>query len=358
MTDLAGIRQSVSRASQLLNSTGFMDISRGLQTAAYQRNVREAVRELGEAAQSLVRQDNRAAYGQMNDGLRQMLWQSILMARAPATGAFVISRLGAQYPGMPDHLREADRILSSHANGFPVRVLHRMMSTILDAAPTQRTGVEQEAARQGDPMPRRITTAEAELYQRIVLRAIEQSRREEFSHRNAGDAALEAFGESFLPPLPWEDPRGFAQDQGEGMLAETLSRGGETAVRESANRIGAVVSMVRAISSAADAHYRANHPEYRLNYWIHQGCLAESGGSPAAGTRLGERLQDIRRRMNAWLEWLQRHQEHPSYVPPYGRIDAAPRASADSTQNGADNRSGPVQGPVRGPAQRGSMGLA
>ena len=33
------------------------------------------------------------------------------------------------------------------------------------------------------------------------------------------------------------------------------------------------------------------------------------------------RLQDIKRRMNAWLEWLERHQDHPSYVPPSGRLD-------------------------------------
>jgi hypothetical protein len=358
MTELAGIRQSVSRASQLLNATGFMDISRGLQTDAYQRNVRAAVRELREAARSLVQENNHRAYRGLSDHEQQMLWQSILLARAPATGAFIISRLGSRYPQMADHVREADRTLSSHANGFPVRELHRMRSSILDAAPTTQTVIEQNAEREGDPMPPGINRPEAELYQRIVLRAIQRSRLEAVSNRNPGEAALDAFSASFLPALPWENPEAFGQDQAEGRFAEIISRGGETAVRESANRIGAMVSLFRAIHDAADAHYRASHPDYRLSHWVHQGCLAETGNDSAAAERLGRRLQDIRQRMNAWLAWLERHPDHPSYVPPYGRIDAAPRASVESTRNGSDNRTGPVQGSVRGAADRGSLGLA
>jgi len=234
-----------------------------------------------------------------------------------------------------------------------------MTSSILDAAPDRRTALEQEAARGGDPMPPGITTAEAELYQRIVLRAIQQSRREESSHRNAGDAALDAFGQSFLPALPNSSDgiHGIAQDQVEGHLADAVSRGGETAVRESANRIGAIVSVIRALTDAADAHYRATHPEYRLNYWIHQGCLEERNGNAQGAAQLMQNLQDIRQRMNDWLEWLERHQDHPSYVPPSGRLDPAPRASLTTHRSGAASHNGPVQGSERGPANRGTLGF-
>ena len=360
MAEIAGIRQSVTRAWQLLNQTGFMDMSRGLHTEAFQRNVEEAVRELREAANSLVREGNRGAYGELSGSLRQSLWKSILRARAPATGVFIISRLGGQYRAMSDDVREADRSLAGLANGFPVRELHRMASEILNASPDQRTAVEQEAARGGDPMPRPISAQEATLYQRIMLRAIDQSRREASSYRNAGEAAFDAFGQSFLPALPLDSDgiRGMGQDQVEGALASAVSRGGETVARESANSIGAIVSLIRAVTDAADAHYRANHPEYRLNHWVHQGCLSECGGNGAAASRMMEQLQNIRQRMDDWLQWLQRHQDHPSYVPPGGRWEARPTASAESVRSGASNRTGSVQGSVRAPANRGSLGLA
>lgn len=360
MTDIAGIQQSVSRAWQLLNQTGFMDMSRGLYTEAYQRNVSEAMRELREASRSLVADGNRGAYGELNSNMRVMLWKSILRARAPATGIFIISRLGAQYRGMAEDVRTADNLMSSLANGFPVRELHHMTSRILNASPDPRTALEQEAARSGDPMPPGISTQEAELYQRIMLRAIQQSSREASAYRNAGEAAFDAFGQSFLPPLPdsADGMRAFGQDQVEGALASAVSRGGETVARESAQSIGAIVSLIRAISDAADAHYRANNPEYRLNHWVHQGCLAESGGNGPAAVSLMERLQNIRQRMNAWLEWLQRHQDHPSYVPPSGRLDPAPTASLSPNPSGTANRTGSVMGSMRGPSGRSSIGLA
>lgn len=359
MTDISGIRQSVTRAWHLLNETGFLDMSRGLNTEAFQHNTQEAVRELREAAHSLVQPDNRGAYGALNATLRLMLWKSILRARAPATGEYIISNIGGQYPDIAQDVREADAIMSRLSNGFPVWQLHRITARILDSAPNRQTALEQEAARQGDPIPSGITTAEAALYQRIVLRAIQQSRRESISHRNAGEAALEAFGQSFLPALPTSAGglHAIGQDQIEGSLAAAVSRGGETAARESANRIGAIVSVLRAVTDAADAHYRATHPDYRLNYWIHQGCLAECGGNGNAAVTMMENLQNIRQRANAWLEWLQRHTDHPSYVPPSGRLDPSPTASL-THQSGSLMRTGPVQGSVRGPTSLGPTGLA
>jgi len=87
MTDITGIRQSVSRAWRLLNETGFLDMSRGLNAESYQLNVREAVRELREAARSLVHPDNLGAYGELSASLRLTLWKSILRARAPASSS-------------------------------------------------------------------------------------------------------------------------------------------------------------------------------------------------------------------------------------------------------------------------------
>lgn len=349
MAQTEGIIQSVTRAWRLLNETGFMDISRGLNTEGYQRNVREAVRELREAARSLTRQDNQAAYGELDSSQRDQLWKSILAAQAPDTGIYIISRLGVRFPDMADHVRSADRAMSRRANGFPVVVLHSMTDRIIAAAPSLQSAIEREAARQGDPMPRRITTEEAELYQRIVLRAIRHSRSEAISHRNAGDAALEAFAESFLPA---HTPQDILQDQFEGAgLAATLG--------ERADGAGLIISLLRAVSSAADAHYRATNPEARLRHWIHQGCLAETHNSEQGALDLMRRLQDIKRRMDAWLQWLQRHQDHPAYVPPSGRLDPAPTASLrPALRGGVSNRAGPVQGPVEGAVDRGPQGLA
>jgi hypothetical protein len=255
MAEIAGIRQSVTRAWSLLNQTGFMDMSRGLNTEAFQHNVNKAVRELREAASSLVREGNRGAYGELNDSLRETLWKSILRARAPATGVFIISHLGVQYRTMSDHVREADRALAGLANGFPVRELHRMTSEILNASPDQTTAVEQEAARQGDPAPRGITRQEAELYQRIMLRAMQLSSREVSSHRNAGDAAISAFGESLLPAHTFDD---ILSDQAEGRSL-TIALG-----EQGAERAGLILTAFRAVSAAAGAYRRMENAEVRL----------------------------------------------------------------------------------------------
>ena len=360
MTDTNGIIQSANRAWRLLNTTGLFDMSRGLYTEAYQRNLREAVRELREAARSLVRPNNLDAYGELDESNRLTLWKSIMRARAPATGEYIYSRLGLRHREIPEDIREARRLLSSQSNGFPGRELMFIMTLILNAAPDARTILEQQAARDGDPMPPGITTAEAELYQRIMLAAIANSSREASRYRNAGEAAMETFGQTLLPALP-TDPNGmraFGQDQVEGALATAVSRGSETAVRESAQSIGAIVSLIRAVTDAADAHYRMNNPEYRLNHWVHQGCLAETGNNGNAAVQMIGQLQNIRERMDAWLQWLERHHDHPSYVPPGGRWEAAPTASLDTSRTGAANHSGPVRGAVRGAANRGSTGLA
>jgi len=349
MAEISGIRQSVNRAWQLLSETGFLDMSRGLHTEAYQNNVREAVRELREAARSLVSEGNRDAYREINNSLRMTLWKSILRARATPTGEFIISRLGAQYRRMSDDVRQADRELSGLANGFPVRELHRMTNIILNASPDQRTSIEQEAARQGDPAPQAVTRQEAELYQRIMLRAMQQSTREVNSHRNAGDAAIEAFGESLIPAHTFDD---ILSDQGEGQ-ALTVALG-----ERGAERAGLILTAFRAVSAAAGAYRRMENAEARLNYWVHEVCMAESSNDPNAASRLERQVRDIYRRMNAWLAWLQRHQDHPSFVPEGGRWEARPTASAESVRSGAANRSGSVQGSVRAPANRGPLGLA
>jgi len=348
MAEIAGIRQSVNRAWQLLNETGFLDMSRGLNTEVYQHKVHEAVRELREAASSLVRQGNRDAYGEINDDLRLKLWKSILRARATPTGEFIISHLGAQYRSMSDHVRQADREMAGLANGFPVRELHRMTTLILNASPDQQTAVEQEAARQGDPAPQAVTRQEAELYQRIVLRAMQHSTREVNSHRNAGDAAIEAFGESLIPAHTFDD---ILQDQAEGQ-SMTIALG-----EAGAERAGLILTALRAVSAAAGAHRRMENAEVRLNYWVHEVCMAESGNDPNGAARLERQVRDIYRRMNAWLEWLQRHQDHPSYVPPGGSWEARPTASAESLRSGAASGTGSIRGSVRAPANRGPLGL-
>jgi hypothetical protein len=348
MANIAGIVQSITRAWHLLGETGFLDMSRGLNTDGWQQNIREAVRELREAASSLVAQHNRDAYGELESGVRLMLWKSILRARAPATGEFIISRLGGRYRNMTDDVRAAERELAGRANGFPTRQLHQMTSIILNASPDEATAVEQEAARQGDPMPRGITPQEAALYQRILLRAMQQSNREVSSHRNAGDAAIDAFGESLIPAHALDDIL-MDQAEGRGLGAVLGEAGGEQA--------GLILNLFRAISSAADAHHRQENAQYRLNYWVRQTCLAESRNNSGAAAQLERQLLDIKRRMDEWLSWLQRHQDHPSYVPPGGRWEASPLASAESLRSGAANWTGPVSGSVRGPSSRGPVGM-
>lgn len=348
MAQTRGIVQSVQRAWRLMQQTGLFDASRGLYTEAWQRNVREAVRELREAARALVRGDNLDAYGELPENLRLELWRAILAARAPATGEFIISRLGGRYRAMSDDVRAADRAMASRANGFPVSVLHAMTARILGASPDRATVVEQEAARQGDPPPRDITQPEAELYTRIVSRAITRSNAEANSHRNAGDAALGAFGQSLLPgatPDAWLQNR--AEGDGLGLM-----------FGERAQSAGLVLSMFRAVRDGVDAHQRHTDAEYRLQHWIRQGCLAESNNDSRQAEQLFRQLKNIKDRMDAWLRWLNRHPDHPSYVPPHGTIEAAPTASLDASRAGAGNRTGPVRGSVRGPFEPGPNGLA
>lgn len=355
MAELAGIRQSIDRAWRLLSETGFMDMAMEMYTDAYRSRVHAAVTELREAVRALVRRNNRDAYGEMSAARRITLWKAILRARAPTTGIYLMGQLGARYPGMTAELETATNDLARLPAVGTTAELRRMSQRIREAMPGRRNAVEEEAARQGDPMPRGITSEEAALYQRIVFRAMRRSERESHSYRNAGDAAIGAFGESFLPAMPGQNTQGFVQDQVEGRFTE-MAVGAQRA-----NAVGATVSLIRGVLSAIDAHGRATNSTYRLNYWIHQGCLEESGGDASAAMQLGRQLQTIRQRMNAWLAWLERHQDHPSFVPPSGRIDAAPTASNDRGTNSrspAGNRRWPVQSSLHTAAVRGPEGLA
>lgn len=348
MARTQGIVQSAGRAWRLLQDTGFMDASRGLETEAWQRNLREAGRELREAAASLTAADNRDAYGELRRVQRMNLWCAILAARETAVGIRIISTLGIRYPMMADHVSEAERRLAPRANGFPVRLLRRMAARIRNASPDPATVIEQRAAEQGDPPPREVSLQEAQLYQRIMLAAMRASDREASSYRNAGDAALGAFGASLLPP---SDLSGMAQNYAEEQALDY-------AFGARANGIGAILSALRAVSDGVDAHRRATDDEYRLQHWVHQVCLRESNNDAAQALLLFQRLQDILERMNAWLQWVERHQDHPAYVPPGGEWRADPRASLGNTRGGSANRSGPVQGSVRGPYDRSPYDMA
>ncbi len=342
-----GIIQSANRAWRLLQATGFMDISRGLDTESWQRNVAEAGRELGEAASSLVASDNRDAYHELSHDQRITLWKAILAARQTRIGIRIISELGFRYRRMQDDVSEAERELASRANGFPVRELRAIGARIRAASPDPATVVERAAAEAGDPAPRGVTNEEAQLYQRVMLRAMQLSDREIAGVRNPGEAALGAFGASLLPP---SDASGFAQN-----YAEDQAVGAAFGAR--ANVIGVIISALRAVFDGAEAYRRATDDEHRLNYWIGQVCLQESHNNPDAALRLRRNLQDILERMNAWLAWLQRHTDHPSYDPPGGTIRADPTASLDLTRPGSGNRTGPVMGSVRGPYDRQPYGL-
>ena len=351
MADLNGIRQSVNHAWVLLNRTGFMDSSRGMNTEYWQRNKRNAIRELHEAKRALVRSNNLDAYGEISSRLRQLLWQSILAAASPQIGVLIISTLGGRFRDMAEHVRLADDVMSRAHKGFSNPILHRYTAIILNACPTQETIVEQAAARSGDPMPSMISAEDGELYNRIILRAITLSNREQRSHRNAGEAALEAFAGSFLPSL---SPADWTSDeiQGRGL---TIALGERVA-----DRAGAVISIVSTINNAINAHSRQNNREASINHWVFQVCITESHNDRVVAQTLRRRLHRISQQMNTWLEWLERHHEHPLYVPPGGVIEASPRASLNSqeyTRPGSINRSGPVRGSIRSAGVRGITGL-
>ncbi|MEM1411489.1 MAG: hypothetical protein AAGH19_03945 [Pseudomonadota bacterium] len=348
MARTAGIIQSINAAWRLVQETGFMDVNRGLNTESWQRNLNGAARELNEAADSLTARDNRDAYGELNNEQRMALWSAILASEQPAIGVRIISALGVRYSNIPQDLGAAESALSSRANGFPVRHLRTMAQRIRNAAPDRASVVERRAAEAGDPPPREVTRDEAELYQRIMLRAMQLSEREASSYRNAGDAALGAFGASLMPPNSVES---WAQGEVEGRSLSIL-------FGERANTAGLVFSALRAVNDGLDAHRRLRDDEYRLQHWVREVCLRESDGSAQQGLALFQRLQDILERLNGWLEWLDRHRDHPAYNPPGGVIRAAPTASLQGGASGAGRRSGPVHGSIRGPSQRGPSGMA
>jgi len=352
MTDISGIRRSVNYAWTLLNRTGVMDSSRAMHTEYWRRNKSGAVRELRQSARALVRRNNQDAYGELSSALQQTLWKSILASQTPAIGRYIMSRLGGQYRDMADHLRTADSTMSSRSNGFSVHVLHRITARILDANPTQEVIVEQQAARDGDPMPRMISAEEGELYNRIILRAITLSNRERSSNRNAGEAALGAFAGTFLPSVSPTD-RAISHIQDKGLVVIM----GETA----ASRAGSLFSIVSTIRTTLNAHTRQNDREASINHWIDEVCLTESRGDSVAAMALRRRLHRISQALNAWLAWLERHQDHPSYVPPGGVIEEAPHASLRTPHHnrpGSNSRRGSVRGSVRSHGIRGTTGLA
>lgn len=351
MTDVSYIARSVNRAWRLLNDIDvFMVVHRGLNNEIWQRNVEVATHCLSEAANNLLLSVNRDAYGELTGLDQQRLWESILDSRNTQLGVRIISQLGRRYQEMSRHVREADRVQSRCPNGFPVAELHRITSRILNASPSSDTSVEQAAAREGDPIPR-VSSEEALLYQRIVLHAIRRSNRERHSYRNTGEAVFEAFSRSFLPALG-------AQDILEGQVQGRVRNAILGSISEST---GLVLSVVSAVRDASGAYYRQTDSEYRLNYWVYQGCLAECNNNADAAGVLQRRLINILQRMDALLEWLERHHNHSSYVSPSGEIRAAPRASVimpGHTRTGINNCNGAVQGVVRGPANQSPLGTA
>lgn len=274
MAETEGIKQSVQAAWQLLEHTGAFNGSRFWHTEAWQHSVREAVRELREAAQSLVRSDNTAAYGELTTPTRFLLWASILLARAPATGVFIASRLGPIHADLRDDVRDAHLRISRRSrgtNGFSNSVLTAMARRIFNSVPPLDT-IEARAERAGDPMPPSVSASDGQLFNRVTTWALRRATSENNRYPNRGEAVMGAFSQSMLPPA---SSSAFVQEYMEGA-------GMDLALGEASGGAGLALSVARGLSDSIELYRRLHNNEYQLNYWMHQKCLQECNDNPVA----------------------------------------------------------------------------
>jgi len=330
---IAEVRQSVTRADRLLADTGFMDSARALGTEGWAVNMREARRELSEVADLIARRTGRSLYERMGRDLRHLLWRSILLSSynpsaAPedqfdtATGLRIMRALGETAPMAQEDLDHCVSELAGRSTGFPVAILRRLALGYRESATTLATLVERRARERGDPAPPRTTAAEAQEYCEVLLPAIRRARAIDFTweaqHPEMATFAAVAAAIFGVP----------TDMSGEGLVGDVRGRTSsmiQDAVADATHTAGPLAWMGRldAARTGFETYGRLTDPRERLRQCVREVATARCRGNEGQAMALVERLRRTEAQMNAWLAWLDRHRDHPDWVPAGGTIGPA-----------------------------------
>lgn len=359
MAGLEGITQSVNRAHRLMQDTGFMDASRALSTEAWDRNISEARRELNEAADTLAGRDGSQLYLQMSSELRQSLWRATLLSSINlgeegserfdyAIGRRIMRSTGASASSSAQaDLNAATNFLASQAKGFPTSVLRVASRAFHESAPTEGAEIERRARLAGDPIPIRPAPQDTIQYMRITLNALTRAHAIERSWeaQNPGITAFVAMAAAFFG-VPTGDPSGqavveYAASQATSGLDIPGSRVSSSGTVERiklrygrSDLVGSTPSagLMKAIGylqiaqTGIQTYARLTNPQERMRQCIQAAALAASNNELARANVLIRKLETTEQQMNMWMQWVNRHRDHPAYVPPGGVV----RSSAQS----------------------------
>lgn len=334
MAGLAGITQSVNRAHRLMQDTGFMDVSRALSTEAWDRNIREARRELNEAADTLAGRDGSRLYSQMSGQLRQTLWRATLLASINlgeegserfdyAIGRRIMRSTGASASSSAQaDLNTATNFLASQATGFPTSVLRCASRTFHESAPTEGVEIERRARLAGDPIPMRPAPQDTIQYMRITLSALTRAHAIERSWeaQNPGIVAFAAMAAA-----------SFGVPAGDTYLVE-YTTGKVDYGRDSflgAVGVGGLMKKTGRLQipqTGIETYARLTNSQDRMRHCIQAAALAASNNELARANLLIRKMETTEQQMDTWLQWVDRHRDHPAYVPPGGVV----RSSAQS----------------------------